>query len=138
MRELGEIFRTPAGWSKRSPPSFVAREASFVSRFRTGCGMFARYASRFTNREAMRDKARGLFNILLATVADKSSASLLQGPRLVDDFVFGVKPVLKGGPMPMSSLHIELIGSLRDQAMQILAVRRRRLRPGRLLLRRER
>jgi hypothetical protein len=51
---------------------------------------------------------------------------LLQGPRLVDDFVFGVKPVLKGRPMLMPSLHIEFIGSLRDQTMQILAVRRRR------------
>jgi hypothetical protein len=48
------------------------------------------------DREAMRDKAGGLFSILLATVAGKSSAGLLHRPRLVDDFVFGVKPVLKG------------------------------------------
>jgi hypothetical protein len=31
--------------------ALFVREASFVSRCRTGCGMFARYASRFTGIE---------------------------------------------------------------------------------------
>jgi hypothetical protein len=39
--------------------ALFVREVSFVSRFRTGCGMFARYASRFTGIEnAAWEKAR--------------------------------------------------------------------------------
>ena len=44
------------------------REASFVSRCRTGCGMFARYVSRFTlhgSASDARTRLADFFNILL-------------------------------------------------------------------------